>query len=240
MSDDVAVVVMAKAPVPGTVKTRLVPALGVRGAAMLHAELAHRTLVTACEAALPIVLACAPDARHPFFVACAAQHDLSLHKQHGSDLGERMVDALRYTLADYQAAILIGCDCPALAASDLRAAADALRNGVDAVLLPVEDGGYALIGMRRPDPAVFEGIAWGTAQVADATRDRLRALHWRWTELRTLWDLDRPADLLRYEGMREEKRTSGQHEEEGGSPEGPQERRPVFAAAQRRQRLRYE
>jgi glycosyltransferase A (GT-A) superfamily protein (DUF2064 family) len=93
--------------------------------------------------------------------------------------------------------LLIGTDCPALQPEDLRAAASALLDGEDAVVIPAEDGGYVLIGLRRPIPALFEGMAWGTDTVMSSTRRRLREIGMRWRELPTLWDVDRPADLAR-------------------------------------------
>jgi uncharacterized protein len=93
--------------------------------------------------------------------------------------------------------VLIGSDCPALRAADLRAAFAALRTGADAVIAPAEDGGYPLIGLRRVSPDLFEGIEWGGEQVLAATRLRLSRLGWKWIELRELWDVDRPADVAR-------------------------------------------
>ena len=84
----------------------------------------------------------------------------------------------------------------ALTPSDLRSAACALDQ-VDLVLSPAEDGGYALIGARRVARALFDGVAWGSAQVLAQTRARVRRLGWRCKELRTVWDVDRPADVAR-------------------------------------------
>jgi glycosyltransferase A (GT-A) superfamily protein (DUF2064 family) len=91
----------------------------------------------------------------------------------------------------------VGSDCPALTADHLRQADRVLRDGVDAVFVPCEDGGYALIGLRRVDPRLFEDVAWGGAAVMAQTRARLTGLGWRWRELETLWDVDRPEDYER-------------------------------------------
>ena len=96
-----------------------------------------------------------------------------------------------------RAALLIGSDCPALTARHLRQADRALRDGADAVFVPCEDGGYALIGLKRVDARLFDGIAWGGETVMAETRSRLRGLGWRWRELETLWDVDRPEDYQR-------------------------------------------
>jgi rSAM/selenodomain-associated transferase 1 len=112
-------------------------------------------------------------------------------------LGERMHRAFAKALKRHERAILIGSDCPAMKASDLRAAARALRDGADAVFSPAEDGGYALVGLRRNSRRLFSRIDWGGPAVMEQTRRRLKSLRWRWKELRTLWDVDRPEDVLR-------------------------------------------
>ncbi|MBK8741661.1 MAG: DUF2064 domain-containing protein [Betaproteobacteria bacterium] len=73
--------------------------------------------------------------------------------------------------------------------------------GDDAVFLPAEDGGYVLIGLRQPLPVLFDGIAWGTGCVTEATRIRLRAIGATWREPKVLWDVDRPADLPRLDAL---------------------------------------
>ena len=92
---------------------------------------------------------------------------------------------------------MIGTDCPALSAGDLRAAAAVLRGGTDAVVFPAEDGGYVLIGARHAEPGLFADIAWSTPQVMDETRRRLRQAKLTWQEPATLWDVDVPEDLDR-------------------------------------------
>jgi glycosyltransferase A (GT-A) superfamily protein (DUF2064 family) len=92
--------------------------------------------------------------------------------------------------------VLIGSDCPALATRDLRLASRWLHSS-DAAIAPAEDGGYPLIGLRRTSPSLFEGVSWSTADVMAQTRLRVARLGWRLRELRTLWDVDRPEDLLR-------------------------------------------
>lgn len=195
---DCSVLIFAKAPVPGQVKTRLVPVLGAEGAARLAARLIEGGVETAVVAGVgPVELWCAPDAAHPTFGALAARHGVRLAVQEGGDLGERMARAIADALARHPRALLIGTDCPSCEAADLRQAANWLAQGQDAVLGPVEDGGYWLIGLTRPQPALFEGIAWSTGGVMAATRERLRALGLRWSELPVRWDLDRPEDLPR-------------------------------------------
>lgn len=191
--------VFAKAPVPGRVKTRLAGVLGTRGAARLYRVLLLRTLAMATATALgPVELWCAPDSRHGFFSACRRAYGVRLCRQRSGDLGARMAQALRRTLAAGDSALLIGGDCVSLSGAELRAAAAHLASGADAVLGPAADGGYVLIGLRRPCRRLFEGIAWGTPQVLAATRRRLHRLGVNWSELAPGWDLDTPADLRRW------------------------------------------
>lgn len=191
---DAALIVFARAPVAGRVKTRLVPLLGAQGAARLYAHMVERALRTALAARIgPVQLYCSPGINYPYFRNIKKRFGVCLRPQGRGNLGERMYRALRR----HPGAVLIGSDCPALRPADLRAAARALRSGADAVLSPAEDGGYPLIGMRRASRAVFDKVAWGGAKVLGQTRARLRRLGWRWKELRTVWDVDRPADVAR-------------------------------------------
>jgi rSAM/selenodomain-associated transferase 1 len=185
------IIVFARAPVPGAAKTRLIPALGKWGAARLHARLVRHAVRTA------LASGCGPvevhgTARHSFFRSLKARFRL----QRGRDLGERM----HHALSRNPGAILIGTDCPALTAADLRRAARLLRGGAEVVIAPAEDGGYALIGARRVPAELFRDIEWGTSSVYEETVKRLKA--YRWRALRTVWDVDRTEDLERFRWLR--------------------------------------
>ena len=196
--------VFAKAPTPGRVKTRLAPALDAQAAAALHRQLTGRTLATALAAGLgEVELWCTPSTSDAFFAACAKRYGVGLRAQGEGDLGMRMARALEFARAEGSPGLLIGSDCPALTPDYLRDAASALADGNDAVIGPAEDGGYVLIGLARgPAAPLFEGIAWGSAAVMQETRGRLASLAWRWRELATLWDVDRPEDLSRLTRLR--------------------------------------
>jgi uncharacterized protein len=190
------VAVLAKAPVPGFAKTRLIPTLGLEGAAHLQRRLMERAVRTAVEARVgPVTLWCAPDAEHEAFAALGARFDLALVGQPSGDLGQRMLAS--FEAAGPGAAIVIGTDCPALDARDLRDAAELLADGVDVAIVPVEDGGYGLIAARRPLPVLFCEMPWSTPWVASLTRERAAAAGLRLSKLRTLWDVDTPADYRR-------------------------------------------
>jgi rSAM/selenodomain-associated transferase 1 len=194
----VAIAILAKAPVPGLAKTRLAPVLGADGAANLQARFIAHTVTTAHSAALgPVTLWAAPDHHHPVFQAITAPPGVALAAQPEGDLGARMMAAFE---AARGPAIVVGTDCPALTAEHLRAAARTLLDGIDVVIIPVDDGGYGLIGMQRPQPALFEGMIWSTSTVMAQTRRRLSRLGLSWREPARLWDVDRPADLDRLLG----------------------------------------
>ena len=187
----------AKAPVPGAVKTRLAALLGADGAAALHAGLVRRALAAAVSARVGSVeLWCSPDESHAFFAQCAREFGITLRRQEGANLGARMGHAVDDALAAGFSSLVIGTDCPALAAEALREAARELRRH-DAVLKPAEDGGYVLIGFSRAIPGVFDGIEWGGEHVARDTRERLQRERAGWKELATTWDVDRPEDYAR-------------------------------------------
>jgi hypothetical protein len=191
------IAVLAKAPIPGLAKTRLIARLGADGAARLQAVLTEHAVRTALAAGLgPVTLWCTPDTRHPAFAKLAHRTGVALEAQRGADLGARMAHAVAQR-AGPGPVLLTGTDCPALTPEHLRTAAAALEGGDEVVLIPAEDGGYVLVGLIESHPALFEGVPWGSDRVIEVTRGRLRALGLRWSEPTTLWDLDRPADLDR-------------------------------------------
>lgn len=193
----VQVAVMAKAPVPGFAKTRLIPALGARGAARLQRRLTCRAIRVALDAGLgAVTLWCAPDARHRFFRALQRTAGVACRPQPDGDLGERMLAAFRRH-CPAGPLLLIGTDCPALSSSHLREAARALLRGDDAVFVPADDGGYVLVGLREPHAELFDDVHWSTGSVMSETRARARAAGLTVNELATLWDLDVPRDLDR-------------------------------------------
>ncbi len=212
-----AVAILGKAPVAGLAKTRLIPALGASGAARAQRGFILRTWATARAASTgAISLWCAPDGRHPTFRALARRFGVNVMPQVTGDLGARMgaVVARHFALDDRsgqqtpaaskptgpqwnQPLILVGTDCPVLTAEHLQAAADALIHH-DVVLIPAEDGGYVLIGFRRPLLAAFEQIDWSTPRVLAQTRERLQRVGIQALELPALWDVDEPADWARW------------------------------------------
>ena len=200
---DCIVQVFARAPTPGQVKTRLIPALGPAGAALLAGRLLDRTLETARLASLgPLELWRTPDAPDAAITVRASRFAASAHTQGEGDLGQRMARALAEALQRAPRVLLVGSDAPSLTPGDLRNAAGMLREpDGEMVFIPAADGGYVLVGARRgiavPLARLFEGIAWGGPQVMLATRLRLARLGVAHLELPARWDVDRPEDLDR-------------------------------------------
>jgi rSAM/selenodomain-associated transferase 1 len=194
----VQVAVLAKAPIAGLAKTRLIPALGRHGAARLQRAFTRHAVAVAQAASLGrVTLWCAPNAQHRFFQAMGRTAGIACLDQPNGDLGKRMHAA--FQLHCTQGPVLLtGTDCPPLRPAHLRQAAGALLDGDDAVFFPAEDGGYVLVGLRRPQPALFEALVWSTPEVMAETRARAEALGLRVREFETLWDVDTPSDLARW------------------------------------------
>jgi uncharacterized protein len=191
------IAVLAKAPIPGLAKSRLIPAIGAHAAAVLQERLTEQAVETALAAGVGrVILWCAPDATHASFRALAARFSIALARQPDGDLGARMLAALE---AGGGPTLVIGTDCPCRTAAHLRAAAEALHDGADVVLIPAEDGGYVLIGARAPQAELFNGVDWGTPTVLAETRKRIAALNLKSVELDPLWDIDTESDLARLE-----------------------------------------
>lgn len=194
------IAIFAKVPRPGTVKTRLIPELGSEKATRLYERCTVHTVKTAMEANVgPVELWCTPTILHPFFDGIGRSLHPVLRTQGNGNLGVRMWRTLEALLIGHRQALLIGSDCPSLTAEDIRSAALALSAGNDAVFVPTEDGGYALIGIRAVEPTLFEDIPWTTDRVMETTRERMRDLDWTWKELPVRWDVDRPEDFRRLE-----------------------------------------
>lgn len=192
--------VVAKAPVPGLAKTRLIPLLGAAGAARAQRGFALQTLATVRAAGTgPLTLWCAPDTRHRFFRALRLRHGVVCQPQPPGDLGQRMAAAMaaHFAAQPHMPWLVVGTDCPALTPAHLQQAADALQTH-DAVLIPAEDGGYVLLGLRRPLAGVFERIDWSTERVLEQTLERLHEAGASCMELPALWDVDEPADWQRW------------------------------------------
>lgn len=189
-------VLFAKAPQAGSVKTRLIPALGADGAAALARQMLSHVLRQALTADIgPVELCMSPAPQDPAWRGVAIPDVVLRSAQGEGDLGQRMARAVqRVTTQQRQPVLLIGTDCPTLTAARLAEAADQLESH-DAVLVPATDGGYVLIGLKAPCPEVFTQMQWSTSTVAFETLRRMAALKLRVWQGVALHDTDEPADL---------------------------------------------
>lgn len=192
-------VIMAKAPVAGAVKTRLIPALGAQGAADLAKRMLVRTVNTALAARGELIhtvtVCAAPDPGDASWTQMALPEALHWSAQGEGDLGQRMARAVQNVLSKKEHVLLIGTDLPGLTVALLQDAARALQ-AHDVSLLPTSDGGYGLIGLRVWVPEIFIDMPWSTSQVCILTLQRLakHAVHVG----PVLHDIDEPADLVHW------------------------------------------
>lgn len=192
MTENNCLILFAKAPEHGEVKTRLASQLGHDRTLDLYRRMLQRqiALVNGVDNAHR-QLWVSGDISHPDLQGFAGD----IVQQQGGDIGARMHYALQQALTSHASAVLIGCDCPGVDNTYLEQAFQVLSSGSDAVLGPATDGGYILIGLRRSDEAIFQGIDWGTERVLAQTRNRLAACAYTWQELEPLHDIDEADDL---------------------------------------------
>lgn len=194
-------IIFSRYPEPGKTKTRLIPALGAEGAAMLQRQMTEYTLSQVREL---------QNQRSMTVEVCFAGGELSVmaqwlgsdfvYKPQGEgDLGVRMARSLASALQGTERSVIIGTDCPGLNASILAAAFEQLQLSYDLVLGPAVDGGYYLLGLRYFIPELFIGINWGTSEVLQQTMAIAQQLNLSVNYLPELADVDRPEDLLLWE-----------------------------------------
>ena len=189
---------MARAPRPGETNTRLEPLLGPSGCARLQAALIRHTAAWVATAAERAWVAFTPrDARAE--IAALVPADTTLLEQRGDDLGARLRFATGDVFEEHAGPLaVVGTDAPLLGPAHFRAAAEELRRGADAALVPALDGGYALIALARPAPQAFSlpAGAWGGADVLALTLNALRRDGRSCAVLAPVRDLDTADDAL--------------------------------------------
>ena len=192
------IILFAREPILGQVKTRLHPAIGQAGALGLYKAMLGRVTETLNSSQLANWELCVTsNMSHKYFITLCNKRDITL--QVGTDLGQRMSQAIAGGLGKEQVekVLIIGSDCPAMSEDYIDSALTALEEGNEVVLGPAEDGGYVLVGMSRQVPEIFEDMPWGSDQVLSQTLQRLEKLGVSYRLLAPLWDVDRPEDLAR-------------------------------------------
>ena len=188
--------VFARVPALGRVKSRLAAGVGQPAALAVYHELLAITRAAALEAAVPTTVWLA-DATSPAPTATEAREwaELSTRCQHPGDLGERMAAAFATAFAAGASRVaIIGTDCPGLRAAHLTQAF-ALLAEHDVVLGPATDGGYYLLGLRQPQPELFQNKTWSTETVLADTLADAHRLGQRVALLPELRDVDNADDL---------------------------------------------
>ncbi len=189
-------IIFAKAPILGTVKSRIASSAGSEKALEIY-ETIVRKLFDDLHELSEVQLRITPDpscTRFPIF------HNpvWELKLQGEGDLGERLRNAFAEAFQDNaESVVIIGSDCPYVAPADIRQAWQSLKSE-DLVLGPALDGGYWLIGLRQPCPSLFDGIMWSSENVLCQTLARAKAAKLRVQQLRQLSDIDTIEDWNRY------------------------------------------
>jgi len=192
-----AVIVMVKAPVPGTVKTRLVPPLTAESAAALAAAFVQDAVRNARQIA-DVLVAYSP-ADGNLLLESLLPDGLHWTEQQGDNLGERMSAAMADAAASgFSPLVVIGTDSPTLPPARIAEAIQTLQSGTaDVVFGPTEDGGYYLVGARQPQPGLFDGVAWSTEAALTQTAANAARLNLRCHLLPAWHDVDTGEDLAR-------------------------------------------
>ena len=209
-----ALVIFAKAPIPGQVKTRLCPPLTPDEAATMHGSFVldtlERTKAAVSKFRLPIdrYLACAPSSALAFFRIMEERQAVRLLDQEGDDLGARM-DGVFHTLFSrgYGRVVIAGTDVPSLPLETYHQAVQ-LLDRYDVVLGPALDGGYYLIGLKKVAPPLFRDIPWSTDRVLALTNEKVAMLGLsvgvlpEWRDVDTIDDLNILIDASQLDGRK--------------------------------------
>ncbi len=187
--------IFAKTPVQGKVKTRLARGVGEERALKIYIHLLEHTIQVAQLSGLKTEIWLAEEnTEHPFF----DRFNLDLKRQQGTDLGQRMYHAFEKSFAEQadSPVIIIGSDCPGLNEEVLTEACEQLKKH-DAVFGPASDGGYYLIGLKKANRDLLVGKAWSHGNVLKEALKELEKLNLDHHLLPELSDVDREEDWLR-------------------------------------------
>ncbi len=193
MCADIPLLLFAKAPVAGKVKTRLTSHCSAQQAADIAKILMQASIEKALQAwPGQVYLSVWLDSEHPFFAQMLARYPIKMSQQCDGDLGEKMRNAL--ASFGYPAAVM-GCDAPQVEGSNLENAYELLKEG-QAVIGPADDGGYYLLGLTNDADSLFSDMPWGTDQVLQKTLNAAAASELSLHQLEALNDVDEWSDLL--------------------------------------------
>lgn len=193
--NSVHIIIFAKTPLAGVSKTRLIPTLGKEKSAELAGKMFSYTLHEALAANVATVELClSPSKHHPVWQRFTIPQNVVISEQGEGDLGCRMARASKVALQNNKFVLLMGTDCPELNRRVIKKAAQSLTEN-DACMIPVKDGGYALLGFSEFSESYFLDIPWSTDTVATITKSRFDVLNKKLIQLPSLHDIDEPHDL---------------------------------------------
>lgn len=189
-----AIIIMAKVPEAGKVKTRLQPFLTPEQSAELAECLLQDTINKAKALENKLIIAYSPPERRDYFNSF---HNLNLLAQNGNDLGERMLNAFEFAFDnDSDSVVMIGTDSPTFPPDFIKKAFAYLEQN-NAVLGKTEDGGFYLIGLQKLDKRIFANVEWSSEKTFEQTKNNLTNLEFSLAELPIWYDVDEPKDLER-------------------------------------------
>jgi len=190
------ILVFAKAPVAGRVKTRF----GLDGdlAARVFSNMLIQMVDIATQDNItPVELYIADDTEHPFIKKLAKHYDLPIKAQEGENLGKKMANAIAMSLKRYESVVLVGSDCLDITGQDYFDAFELMDVKEQTIVLqPAFDGGYVMVASNAECDALFDNIDWGTDKVLEQTLAKQTMLCANIKQLRTLSDIDYLEDLV--------------------------------------------
>lgn len=189
------IIIMAKVPVAGRVKTRLQPQLTPAGSAALAAAFLHDAVTKAQTVTDEITVAYTPAASKKELESILP-HKPFLIEQTGDNLGERIFNAFDHAFREGAAAVVMtGTDSPTFPADHIEQAFEFLEIETDAVLGKTEDGGFYLIGLRRLERGIFENVRWSSPETFEQVWQNIMDAGWHLREVPGWYDVDEPGDL---------------------------------------------
>lgn len=188
-------VVYAKNPVAGNVKTRLAKSTNQRFATNAYKRLLEKTVATAADYGTT-TLAVSPDVRHGYLRLLSKRYGIPIRRQPNGNLGQRMNRSVRQGLRTSSAVMVIGSDCPGISSNTLKQVATNLKTH-PYVACPAEDGGYVLVGCNCYSPKLFQCVRWSSPQVLAQTQRQARRGRKRLHLQATLADIDDIQDWRR-------------------------------------------
>ncbi len=193
MTNNTLLIVFAKAPEPGKVKTRLMQGMSAEQAAAIYTRLLTHTLTQAIGSGFDVAVWRAGDEHHVFWQQWP---QLCYYRQAEGDLGEKMAVAIQQGLKTHEQVLIIGSDCYAMDAAYLQQAGQLMLQ-CDVLIGPADDGGYVLMGVKHMHAPLFKDIRWSTDQVLPQTEAVIKALNLQPSYLPTLNDIDTPDDAIK-------------------------------------------